>query len=74
MRTQPECFLEDTIGPGMTVPGRLLVEWEVGSESLMNMNTPESKGHKMEVLIPVGILVVWFTLQAWVLPRFGVKT
>jgi hypothetical protein len=28
----------------------------------------------MEMLIPVGILVVWFVLQAWVLPRFGVNT
>lgn len=28
----------------------------------------------MEVLIPLGILVGWFVLQAWVLPRFGVKT
>ncbi len=33
------------------------------------------KGSKtMEFLIPVGILIVWFALQAWVLPRFGVKT
>jgi hypothetical protein len=31
-------------------------------------------GTIMEILIPVGILVVWFILQAWVLPRFGVKT
>lgn len=29
---------------------------------------------RMEFLIPVGILVVWIILQAWVLPRFGVKT
>jgi len=28
----------------------------------------------MEILIPLGILVVWIILQAWVLPRFGVKT
>ena len=23
---------------------------------------------------PLGILVAWIVLQAWVLPRFGVKT
>jgi hypothetical protein len=34
-----------------------------------------NKGRKtMEVLIPLGVLVVWIILQAWVLPRFGVKT
>lgn len=31
-------------------------------------------GRTMEILIPLGILVVWIILQAWVLPRFGVKT
>ena len=31
-------------------------------------------GKIMEILVPLGILVVWFVLQAWVLPRFGVKT
>jgi hypothetical protein len=31
-------------------------------------------GKSMEILVPLGILVVWFVLQAWVLPRFGVKT
>ena len=36
---------------------------------------PANKGGKtMEVLIPLGILVVWIILQAWVLPRLGVKT
>jgi len=28
----------------------------------------------MEILIPLAVLVVWIILQAWVLPRFGVKT
>jgi hypothetical protein len=28
----------------------------------------------MELLIPLGIVAVWIVLQAWVLPRFGVKT
>jgi hypothetical protein len=31
-------------------------------------------GKTMELLIPVGVLVVWIVLQAWVLPRLGVKT
>lgn len=31
-------------------------------------------GRTMELLIPLGILVVWIILQAWVLPRLGVKT
>jgi hypothetical protein len=31
-------------------------------------------GKPMEVLILLGILVAWFILQAWVLPRLGVKT
>ena len=35
----------------------------------------ESKGGKpMEFLIPLGVLVVWIILQAWLLPRLGVKT
>ena len=42
----------------------------------MNTNLADaSKGGKiMEILIPLGVLVVWIILQAWVLPRFGVKT
>ena len=42
----------------------------------MNCNDPTCKqgGKTMEILIPLGILVVWIILQAWVLPRFGVKT
>ena len=31
-------------------------------------------GKIMEYLIPVAVLVAWVVLQAWVLPRFGVKT
>lgn len=38
------------------------------------MNTAIRGGRTMEILIPLGILVVWIILQAWVLPRFGVKT
>jgi len=28
----------------------------------------------MEILIFLGIFVLWIVLQVWVLPRFGVKT
>ena len=31
-------------------------------------------GRTMEVLIPLGVLLIWIVLQAWVLPRLGVKT
>jgi hypothetical protein len=35
----------------------------------------EIKGDKtMDIFIPLGILVAWIILQAWILPRFGVKT
>lgn len=27
-----------------------------------------------ELLLPLGVLVIWFVLNAWVLPKFGVKT
>jgi hypothetical protein len=28
----------------------------------------------MEFLIPLAFVVIWFALQAWILPRFGVST
>jgi len=28
----------------------------------------------MDYLIPLGFVAAWTILQAWVLPRFGVKT
>ncbi len=31
-------------------------------------------GRTMEVLIPLGVLLLWIVLQAWVLPRLGVKS
>ncbi len=34
----------------------------------------KSGGRTMEILIPLGILLIWIILQAWVLPRLGVKT
>jgi hypothetical protein len=36
--------------------------------------TESKKGSAMEILVPLGILVGWFILQIWVLPRFGVRT
>ncbi len=36
---------------------------------------PLKKGTVMrELLLPLGVLVIWFVLNAWVLPKFGVKT
>jgi hypothetical protein len=42
----------------------------------MNTNSERVKpgGKVMEILIFLGILVVWIILQVWVLPRLGVKT
>jgi hypothetical protein len=39
-----------------------------------NPNTEGRRGPAMEILIPIAILATWLILQAWVLPRFGVKT
>jgi hypothetical protein len=36
--------------------------------------TASSRGKAMELLVFLGILVVWVILQVWVLPRLGVKT
>jgi hypothetical protein len=29
---------------------------------------------KMEILLIFAVLALWFVLQAWILPRFGVPT
>ena len=29
---------------------------------------------KMEIIIAVGVVVLWIALQMWILPRFGVST
>jgi hypothetical protein len=34
----------------------------------------QQRSQSMKSLILVSVLVVWIILQAWVLPRFGVKT
>jgi hypothetical protein len=36
--------------------------------------TPQNGTGKMEILAAVGFVVLWFALQAWILPRFGVST
>lgn len=38
------------------------------------LETERKRGPAMEILVPIAVLVVWVVLQAWVLPRFGVKT
>jgi len=43
------------------------------SEERLHIMTKKG-GKPMEVLILVGIVVAWFILQMWVLPRLGVKT
>lgn len=40
----------------------------------MNATRKTKGGPAMEILIPIVVLVGWIVLQAWVLPRFGVKT
>lgn len=36
---------------------------------------PRSERRKMmDVLILLGLLALWFALQMWILPRFGVRT
>jgi len=39
------------------------------------MPMPIGKGTVMkDLLLPIGILVGWYVLNAWVLPKFGIKT
>jgi hypothetical protein len=39
-----------------------------------NLSANHLKEKIMEILIPLGVVAAWVILQAWVLPRFGVKT
>jgi len=39
-----------------------------------NLAPANQGGKSMEILILLGLLAVWIILQAWVLPRLGVKT
>jgi hypothetical protein len=40
----------------------------------MNAESANTGGEKMKFLIPLGVFAVWIILQAWALPRLGVKT
>jgi hypothetical protein len=40
----------------------------------LSENPSEKSKSTMEILLPIAFLVAWIVLQAWVLPRFGVKT
>jgi hypothetical protein len=40
----------------------------------LSENPSETSKSTMEILLPIAFLVAWIVLQAWVLPRFGVKT
>ncbi len=35
---------------------------------------PAKGGRTIEILIPLGVILAWIILQAWMLPRLGVKT
>jgi hypothetical protein len=39
-----------------------------------DLTTDRERGTAMEILIPTALFVAWIALQAWVLPRFDVKT
>jgi hypothetical protein len=38
------------------------------------MTNRQHHGGIMEIFIALGIVAVWFLLQAWLLPRLGVPT
>jgi len=37
------------------------------------MNAKEGSSN-MEIFVILGIIAMWFALQLWILPRFGVST
>jgi hypothetical protein len=43
------------------------------NERWQHVNDVKKKGKTMEIFVPLGIMAAWIILQAWVLPRFGVK-
>ena len=53
-----------------------LIDRNIGTLPTMDNNviTERKRGPVMEILILIVFLAAWFILQAWVLPRFGVKT
>ena len=40
----------------------------------MEDSEPKTKTPRMEILIPIGIIVAYVVLNRWVLPAFGVPT
>lgn len=40
----------------------------------MNNDVPSQRSITMEILFPLIVLAIWFIMNAWVLPRFGVQT
>jgi hypothetical protein len=46
----------------------------LGKDGLERPSFNSEGSSKMEILIPLGVLVVWFLLQVWILPKFGVST
>lgn len=40
----------------------------------MDFKPARSGGMAMDALAAAGVLVLWIILQAWVLPRLGVRT
>ena len=55
----------------MTLHGVVMNENERG---MPTVDPPTAVNRFQDFLIPLAILVVWFVLQKWVLPRFGVST
>jgi hypothetical protein len=42
---------------------------------MSDVHRENQKGHGMQdFLVPLAILVAWFVLNAWILPRFGIST
>jgi hypothetical protein len=52
------------------------IDRNIGILPTMNraMKTEMKRGPTMAILIPIAALVAGVILQAWVVPRFGVKT
>jgi hypothetical protein len=51
----------------------ILVRLIIKTMQTTTSNSDHGEG-KMEFAFLIGFLVLWFALQAWVLPRFGVST
>jgi len=43
-------------------------------ESFVMKPNQSRKRQSVEFLIPIGFLIIWFVLNRWILPRFGVPT